>query len=530
MPSRTEKKVAEEIFDREYKLKLAELYRSEGRSRVESDMILPDYKEEAHRIVRGGAKARVNQKNISFQGQNLILEIEGAVGFDILYQSDRRGEKGIYSSFMAWENFSHTFKIPFPREEADPEQMIAQVELSCENVSAKLFGPRKISARCDVKILVDLKCNRRMELFCDRFPEDIKTKNGNLNVAKLVLCHSFEETFTETISLPKEYLAISEICEMGASLFSHNVIAEDGGVSFGVLCDLDCCYLSEGEEDLVSFYQPIEFQKRIGLPEAANGQFAKVCLVPNFLKAVPDINEDGENRNILFEIGYSCEVMLFSNEESSIVCDAFSLETELDLEMREEAVEEILGLRDFHLSVKDEFEHEETELFRIEAIRSHCDFKNCYLEDGKIFLEGKLQCSFLGESSEGDFRNMEHSYDFTTHLPAAEFSIQREEECRIEIEGGARAVDLVPDGKKVLIRFDLCGSISVYKKQRARIVNEIKRGEKRKKDVCGILYIFPEEGESLWALSKKYGLSPEAIAEENQLAEESLPSVIRITR
>lgn len=522
--------MAEEIFDREYKLKIAELYSSEGRSRVECDMILPDYKEEAHRIVRGGAKARVNQKNISFQGQNLILEIEGVVGFDVLYQSDRRGEKGIYSSFLAWENFSYTFKIPFPREEADPDSVIAMVELSCENVSTKLFGPRKISARSDVKILVDLKCNRRMELFCDRFPEDIQTQKRNLNASKLVLSYQCEETFTETISLPKEYLAISEICEMGASLFSQNAVSEDGGVAFTCLCDLECCYLSEGEEDLISFYQPIEFGKRIALPEAQSGAFAKVCLTPNFLKAVPDINEDGENRNILFEIGYSCEVMLYSNEECVLTTDAFSLETELDLETREESAEEILSLRDFHLSVKDEFEPSLGELFRIEAIRSHCDFKNCYLQEGKIILEGKLWCSFLGETSEGEFQNMEHSFDFTSSLAAEEFSIRKEEECRIEIDGGARAVDLVPDGKRVLIRFDLCGNITVYAKHRARLVNRITRGEKRKKDSCGILYVFPEEEETLWSLAKKHGLSPKAISEENGLGEGGLPPVIRITR
>ncbi len=522
--------MAEEIFEREFKLKMGELYTSEGRSRVESDMILPDYKEEAHRIVRADAKPRVNQKTVSYQGQNLVCEIEGVVSFHILYQSDRHGEKGVLSSFMSQENFSYTFKVPFSSDEIDPESVVVFAELVPENVSAKLFGPRKISARCDVKIGVDLKCNRRVALFPDRFPSDIKTRKKSIKMAKLVRCFQSEESFTETIALPKEYLPVSQICEMGAGFFAQNVAVEEGGVRFSVLCDLDCSYVTEGEENLVSFYQPIEFDKSIGLEEAKASHFAKVSLFPNFLKALPDINEDGENRNIVFEIGYTLEILLFVNEECDAIEDAFSLDTDLLLESKHEVCEEILSIKDFNITIKDEIAKTDFELFRVEAIHASCDFKNSYLQDGKVYLEGKAHFNYLGEKSDSDLQNLENSLDFVCTLPFSLGKIGNEEELRIEIDGGIRSADLVPDGQKLFVRFDVCGSVTIASKQHAQVLSQIQRGERKEKSGSGILYVYPEKGDTLWSLAKRHRTSPEKICEENSIFEENLPEVIRITR
>ncbi len=522
--------MAEEMFEREFRQKLGDLYMGEGRCRVESEVILPDYKEEAQRIIRMDTCARVNSKNIYLKGQDIVFEIDGVVSFNILYKTDRGGEKGGTSAFLTRENFSHTFKIPHHGEEIDPSEIASFVEVNSEGSIAKLQGPRKISARCDISISLDLKCNRSIALIEKSGAEDIKTQEKEVRIARLASFFTEEMNFSETISLPKAYLSIEELCEMDVNLYAQNVQAEDGGVRFTGLCDLHCSYTAKGEDLFVSFYQPIEFEKRIGIPGVEEGQFCKVNMTPNFLKASTDINEEGENKNILFEISVTCEVTSFENQKCMIVEDAFSTKTDLLLKREKESAEEILAMKDFSVSVRENIPLKDKGLFRAEGIRSAVDFKDCYLEEGKIVLEGKLFYRYLGNFDSGEMENFEDSLEFKCDFPADGVHIPSEKECRIEVFGTSRSLDMDPDGEQIRLRFDLAGCITVYCKHHINPVTGAERGEKFS-DLSGrILYVYPSGDENLWELAKKYHTSPEKLREENSLEEDELPPFLRITR
>lgn len=517
-----------EILEREYRRYLGEFYAGEGKCRVEAETVLPDYKEAAHRILRVDTKTRVNSKNVYTQGQSVICEVEGVAVFHFLYLSDRQREKGIPSSYLAQENFSYTFKIP-SEENVDPDEVIAVVDLKTENPSFKLLGPRKISARCDVVIRLNAKCNHLFSYYSNALPEDIQTKRREINVSSLVAIYQKEMTFAETIALPESAMPIGEICEMDVDLFSKKISTENGGIRFSGSCDVSCSYVTQGEESLVSFYQPIEFEKNLGLEACTEDLVCQVVMTPNFLKATADINENGENKNIHFEIGCTAEVRLFSNEKMEVLEDVFSTDTHLELETKSVFPEEIVLSSDFVVPLRASLEKEE-KISRAEGIRSHVDFKNCYLEEGKIAVEGKLSVHYLGVREEGDLVHLENGYDFKVHLPA-EIGILPENirDCRIEISGGARGVDLDPAGEKLELRFEICGQVMLLCRRQIQTVSEIERGEKRKRKDHGILFYYPEKGEDLWSVCKQYAVSPRALQEENEMEGDLLPRVIRVT-
>ncbi len=520
--------MGEEMFEKVYKQKISDLYAGEGRCRVETEVVLPDYKEEAQRILRLDPCARVNSKNIYVKGQEIVCEVEGVVSFNFLYRTSE--EKEAISSFMSRENFSYSFKIPRPSEDFDPSEIASFVELTVEGENGKLQGPRKISARCDVSLFLDVKWNRSVSLLGETEFEDIITKCSRVKMARITASHTEEMNFSETIVLPKAYLPIKEVCEMDINLFAQNIKAEDGGVTFTGFCDLHCGYTAEGEDDYVSFYQPIEFEKKIGIPSIVSGNFCKVQMIPNFLKASTDINEEGENKNILIEVSFTCEVSSFENQECTLIEDAFSTDTELNLKRENDSVEEILGMKDFSVTLKESVPYKNSKkLFRAEGIKTSVDFKDCYLDEDKIVLEGKILYRYLGMMENGEMENMEDSLDFHCHLSTDAFEIPAGKECRIEVYGLARSLDIDPDDEELRLRFDLAGMISVFCKHHISPVISAERGEKVLENTDHILYVFPEEGESLWSLSKKYHISPEKLKEENGV-EEKLPTFLRIIK
>ncbi len=519
--------MAEEMFAAQEKKKLGDLTVTDATCRVETEIILPDYKEEAERIVRGVPKAVIKNKQVYLRDRYLICEIEGSVGFHILYRTSGKGGEGKVSSFLQTENFSHTFQIPFSSEEFTAEDVAVFAEATCHSTLVKLIGPRKLSAKCEVVIALDIKCNQGILLFSDETSRDLVTRSKEVKATCLRVQQREEMSFSQTISLPKAYLPIEELCEMEVVPFVQNVKVEDGGLSFLGLCDLHCSYTAAGENTFISFYQPIEFERRVAIADLMREDICRVNLTPVALKASTDINEEGENKNILFELTLLCETNAFETETLFVTEDAFSTDCELAVEKKTEQVQELLGVFDFSDSIKAQLPSKHSSLLRAEGIQAGVEFRNSYLEEGRLCLEGKLVFSYLGITESDEMKHTEETYEFKSYVTPP-FSIPEGEECSIEVCGGARGIDVDPDGEILRLRFDLCGSICVYVIHRPEVVCRLERGETISKKQGEILYVYPHRGEDLWSLAKEYHISPEKVKKQNHLTGENLPSYLKL--
>lgn len=523
--------MAEEIFNRESRSKLGELYSGEGKSRVEAEIVLPDYKEEAHRIFRVDIKPRINQKNVYTQGNHLICEIEGVAGFYILYQSDRRGENGVPTSFSSQEMFNSVFKIPLSDGMVDTDEICTVAEYQVENLSYRLLGPRKLSLRCDVKTYLSVKKNELFYYYSPECSENIHTKTKDIIACKMTASHQEEKSFSETISLPSSYLDIGELCEMGAVLQATHTKAENGAVIFHGICEITASYLSQGEESFISFSQPIEWEERLAVSGVEEGHLSRVYLTPQFLKATTDVNENGENKNIFFELGYSVQVEAFSNDRMTAVEDAFSSRNELQLKNDAVTLDEIRKLCDFSASLKEKISFEEKGLQRAEAILSSVEFRDSYLEEGKIKVDGRLSLRFLGIMENGEMQHFDESYDFKCFLNCEDATLLPESDnCRIELYGGVKGVDIIPEDEALSVRFELYGTLTVFCRNKENLVLEISQGDAFLSEEKGILFCYPEKGESLWEFCKAHRTSPKELCSENGIDGEILPEVVKIIR
>ena len=507
--------------------KLENLSTADATCRVESEILLPEYKEEAERIIRVNTKTVVKNKQIYLREHALVCEIEGSIGFHILYHTPSGGEKGRPSAFLHSEAFSHSFQIPCDTEDLSPEEISVFAEATPRSALVKLLGPRKLIAKSEIAIALDVKCNRTLSMIPPTSSDDVVTQKGEARITRLHKNHREEMSFSQTISLPKAYLPISEICEMEAVLFAQSIKAEDGGVSFLGLCDLHCSYTAEDENLFISFYQPIEFDKRVGIPELSAEDVCRIELTPVALKATTDINEEGENKNILFELDYVLELSAFETKPLCFAIDAFSTENHLHREKKTESFQELLGAFDFSEGVKGHKGIKLTNVKRAEGIRAGVEFRNTYLENGKICLEGRLAFSYLAILESDELKAVEDTYDFKTVITSP-FSIPEGEECSIEVYGGARAVDLELQGEEVHLRFELCGNLCVYRLTRPELVCDFERGEALVKRRGEILFVYPGRGEDLWSLAKEYHLAPEKIKEQNHLTGDTLPICLKL--
>ena len=212
--------MAEEIFEKLQTKKLEHLSAADATCRVDSEIILPEYKAEAERIIRAKTKAVVKNKQIYFRDHALICEIEGSIGFHVLYQSQGSAEEARPSSFLHSESFFHSFQIPCTEENFSVEDVLVFAEAKPRSSLVKLLGPRKLSARSEVDVEIEVKCNQTVSMIPQSCSKDIVTRESAVRTTRLHKSYCEKMSFSQTIALPKPYLPIHEICEMEAVLFA----------------------------------------------------------------------------------------------------------------------------------------------------------------------------------------------------------------------------------------------------------------------------------------------------------------------
>jgi hypothetical protein len=243
-----------------------------------------------------------------------------------------------------------------------------------------------------------------------------------------------------------------------------------------------------------------------------------------------EANEEGENKNLTVELGYTAEFAVYRKEEVQIVEDAFSTKNRLLCESEETVLEEICGVCDLNSTVRDRFPAEEVFL-RTEHIRCSVEFKNSYFREQKIIVEGRMNYRFLGIRQNGEVVQVEKEREFACPVSLeSEILLPQNDACRIEITGGVKALDLDPDGMEYQLRLELYGNVVLYRQRKIQALRQIQRGEEWEEREHGILYLYPESGEDLWSLCKNHSLAPEKVCAENKITADSpLPSVLRIT-
>jgi len=516
--------VAEETFELKTASRMIRLYPGNGRLPLECEMILPEYKEGVHRVLRPEAHPVIRSKSLYLQAGTAVMEVQGALDLTLLYFGEE--ERDRVRSFSSRESFTFTFRTPVPDGVVDEGSLCGAVEASVENLSFKLMGPRRILLRADLSLQADMKANESFSFVEEPCAKDVFVRGEGAACTRILSSTKGDFVLEERVVLPQGCLPVEEIVSLTPRLFADQVRCENGGISFRVLCDLDISYLAAEERSLISVCQPVEITRRMGLSECSEESMADLRLSAEEVKYHLDVDESGEMRVICVEMTYSAHALLYGREKLFVLEDAFSTDCDLSLSFAEESWETHLGNGEFCLDRREEIEFPTEGIVRTEAVTAEFRVREAALAEGKLLLDGKLCFSCLGITADGETVKMEGTRESRVTLPPLQGLTLPDRECRIEIATVTRSPDLAVEAGKVKLRFELCGYAALFLKEKRKTVSSLSRGERLPRREEGLVYLYPEEGESLWSICKKYHVSPHLVQEENGLSDEALPRVL----
>lgn len=492
----------------------------------ETEYMLPEYLPNIRSLIKTDARLKITDKTVSESG----VGITGTVIYSVLYRSDHGGA-------LKCAVFTDDFNIGFDFPE-NVEPALVREHVLCfpciGHVNAKMQSQRRIAAKCRFSVTCEVLETSLSDPVADEQNDasesthcTLQLQKKNLQSGRIHFSEEYRHTFSEELSLEEGMPEISEVLCADARICIKESKIDDIKAEISGELLFSCLYEAKNDEEseYICFTKEIPFRAEPDFDFPCDGQkvTAKGELVSLTVEPVSDAYGEHSKLSVGGEIRLS--MLGFDNQSISIVTDLYS--TECETVPQKKAIRN-LSFIDIYTGALYSEEALRTELHGIADLISSsvslC-FGNPEFLDGKVFLPANGNLSLLGIKENGDVESIKiplhlkiASHDIPYSLSPDKikwfnFTGLCSHEC--EIAGGELHLKLWVKENIGAFRDETITLICGYEEKAAD--NTVGTSAGGSASLCGFTLYFPDEGESVWDVSKAHAVSVEKVRAENNL-------------
>ncbi|MDY5846587.1 MAG: DUF3794 domain-containing protein [Bariatricus sp.] len=481
---------------------------------IDDDFNVPDSKNDVGRVIYGEGKLKIEET----RKVDNYLRISGKLYFRVLYAEDT-GEMRL-SSLEG--------RIPFEEMVYIEENTAGDyvVQQSRIEFTASVIHSRKLSVKAVAELAVHIEYTEDSETTVD-VEDDGKLYKKLRPLQILQLTNGKRDIYRikEEITIPGTKENIGTLLWNDTALRKLDTrLVQDALIVNGELL-VFCFYESQdGKLDWVE--QTVPFEGKVECRDADENIYHHVYTELSDVNVEIRMDEDGEMRILGIEAALEMRILIYEEENTTVLEDAYSLAEECVLERKETIYEELLMqnhskcklteqltlpelkeeiLQICHSGGSMQVEHMEVvpEGIQIEGIL-HVSFLYVKANDGVPFdvWQGIVPFSYLLESGKTcpDMR-----YDLTYNVEQLAIDLAGNDEVEI------KAVLSFNSFLRNPIRADVITSIELRPYDKALMG--------RRPGITGYVV---KKGDDLWSLAKRYFTTKEGIMEINEMSSEVL--------
>ena len=485
---------------------MAARYEREGKilgicTECQTDFVLPDYMGDVKRLLKYSAVCVPCNKFVT-AGEVSVLS---TVNFKITYLD----AENVLTEAAFSKDFEHSERLP-------EGALDACVCTRVNGVTVRLGGPRKISARA--ALVTDISFTEQKEIPCAEIAEGANEKRACMKIHTAEYLKCDEREYAEELDRFEDLLADEvDVIKYDATAFVDSVHKTDSGVNLSGAI-VAWCILRVGD-DVMRIEKTVPVEENLEV----EGSSESSVYIPHVYVTDTNINmnvqpeqKDGASfLSVVMNTTLECEVEHHKNEEYSAVTDAFYENAQSVCEYGDFTYNELVGAA--RERRKASFVQQRGEENLHDIIEREAVVKNLKYEvlSGEIKLTADLCVSVVCRGADnGDFFpiKLEQPIEERVKLPGAS-------------EGGIIRASITPceispafDSDKIYVDCTLAISAVCELQRREKILTSLEKKETGGEKCRRITVYYPEKCDTLWSVSKKYGVSPERIAARNMIS------------
>ncbi len=481
-----------------------------GQTKVESDLIVPDSKPDIGKILQVCGKSVITQKT----AQQDKVYIQGVINLTVVYIPEGGGIKSILCDL----DFSHIIDA----KGSEPGHHI-WTESEVEAIDYSIVNSRKISIKADLGIDIKI-CKGLSPNLPTGFNEDcgIQAKYKEMSIN----CSSLEEEqdfrIKEKLEIPSGKKDICEIIKSSAKAHSTDLRYSDGRINAAGDIALSILY-SADDGSLCSLEEAVPFNETLEGMTLPDGDCEAAYNIKEMTLSIEEA-PDGTRRFIDANILVCGIFKTTENIKASAIADAFGTQNPVKLSKTTYDIESIMDKSTVQIAHKESVSVPDylPEVYKVYDLSGEARVTGISIEDGRINVEGEILSNIIYEAmGEGsDISGFCHISSFTQSLDLP--TAKADSICEAKVDLDHSGFNISSD-KELELRFIVNLTISLLKSETVEIIDSIEINENEEKQTLppAIIY-FPDEGETVWDIAKRYMATPEDIIKNNGLETEEL--------
>lgn len=485
----------------EYPLAARGIRKSVLNKEVGTDYILPDYMGDIKRMLKYTANVVPCNKIVSLAEASFVA----VVTFRVMYLDSE--------DTLTEATFSCDVELV---EKLFGESNDANVDYKVQNVALRLNGPRKISAKATVTCEF---CAAEEKIICERagYPGAQMLKK-DIMIHTVEYLKNSEREYAEEIDKIEESTSDEiEVIKSFAEAFIDGVHKTDSGINVSGYADAFC--LLRGEDEIIRLEKRIPIEEHIACDIFDSSTFIPEAYVTGVTVNLNNVNTDDEcSVSVVMNMTVECAVEHHYNQSVSIVRDAFFEGCKNECSYEEIEFSSLGECVFDKASMSVNILRKEEPLYDI--LERDMTVKNLRYDitgqDLTVLFDAELHMIARGNGKE-DCYTVKEVFEFSK-----KYRLSMTDTTKIYLNAVPCDVSVSFDGEKIYIEAQILISILTENKECEKILTNIEYEEECKNDDRTVIVYYPEKEDTLWSVSKKYSVSPSALATRNGMTNASI--------
>lgn len=493
--------------DREYKksTRVQDVFCESG-----TEYILPDYNPDVRKILFSSATLRPSGRFASSDEVNF----GGTVVYDVIYADSENRLSSV--------SFTSDYDLEVKCSADSYVDCYGETRLS--NLSIRLVGPRKFSAKASVMLMPRLVERVALPLDTDKISgsETPEINTSTVAIHTAIVSGDVEREYAERIATLEGAIADEvNVIYTDAEAVADGINVGEGSVTVSGNLRI-ISVIQNGDEPAYLVEKNIPIEENVPFPEVRDDMKLTPEAVVTSLRT--NLNTTDEGVEVVVSVLVNLYAIGELNERVEIVTDAYMKGRESEVTASRFGYAELISVTRAEDSVTAEMDRSSLECAAIKDLSilssearvtsvsesargaliegevKYSGFASCAFEDGTSgYLPVKLSCPFKREINTGNSEpGLRYEVKVRSHSPSAEL-----------------------DAGKIYARSSLTLKLTAEKDGELSALTGINPGEEKAAPVSSsrIVVYYPSEGETLFSVAKKFRTTTEKLALDNSITE-----------
>ncbi|MPM38648.1 hypothetical protein SDC9_85278 [bioreactor metagenome] len=480
---------------------------------MQSDVIVPDFLPDMKKIVFVNSSALLKQKICGADHAS----VEGELCCDILYMPEQTPSLRCLKTTIP---FNHSFT-----NTRTDENSMAVAKVNVLHCEVRLINSRKINIKAI--ILIEISCfkNLILNISSDFDGNNLPVQTNKKEMTMYLIDSVSDKNFVleEELKIPQMRYPIENLLYTNSKINTNDIKTVNGKVVVKASAVINVLYTvnsDTGQTEMAEYEIP--FSQIMDIPQSSNEGTTDILFNIKNIDITPREDNEGIARIMDARIGIEMNAISSSNHSFETLNDAFGLEEKIVLDKKDITSDKLICDTKGQATLKDSVSFETgAQVDKIISVNCSGIMDNVEIYDAKVNVNGMVHADILCKNNaNNDYMNLKRQLKLNYKQPLSSNDENIKAVADISVSSVSYNLNMAGE---IELRIICEVHIKEFANENQQIVTAAKPGEKLK-DVnsSDIVIYYPQKGDTLWSVAKKYSIKMADIAKVNSISDNNI--------